>query len=81
MSDEVWRRNEIESPCQKICILHRETRLCIGCNRTGDEIARWSRMSADERRVIIDELPTRVAGGQVRRGGRQARLKRPRNTT
>ena len=76
MSDEVWRRDEIDSPCQKICILHRETRLCIGCNRTGDEIARWSRMTPAERRAIIDELPSRDSGRQMRRGGRQARLKR-----
>lgn len=34
MSDEVWRRAEIESPCVKICVIHPESRLCTGCLRT-----------------------------------------------
>ncbi|MEM6943384.1 MAG: DUF1289 domain-containing protein [Pseudomonadota bacterium] len=68
--NETWRRNEIESPCVQLCMLHPETRLCVGCARTGDEIARWSRMSADERRAIMEVLPEREAGPKVRRGGR-----------
>ena len=76
MTDDVWQRAEIESPCQKICVLHREARICIGCHRTGDEIARWSRMSPEERRTIMAELPARGAGLTTRRGGRRARLKR-----
>lgn len=76
MIDDVWRRDEIESPCQKVCILHHETKLCIGCSRTGDEIARWSRMTPAERRLIMDELPGREVGSTTRRGGRTARLKR-----
>ena len=39
MSDEVWKREEVESPCVKICIVHPEARICIGCYRTGEEIA------------------------------------------
>ena len=38
MSDDVWKRNEIESPCVKVCVLQPETRICFGCYRTGDEI-------------------------------------------
>ncbi|MEO0958503.1 MAG: DUF1289 domain-containing protein, partial [Pseudomonadota bacterium] len=29
----VWRREPIESPCVNICMLHPETRLCVGCAR------------------------------------------------
>ena len=76
MTDEIWSRQEIESPCDKICMLHPDTRLCIGCKRTGDEIARWSRMSAEERKRIIAELPGRQAGPAGRAGGRKARIKR-----
>ena len=53
MNDEnPWKRNEIESPCVRICVVHPEARICTGCYRTTDEIARWSRMSAPERREI-----------------------------
>lgn len=76
MTDEVWHRDEIESPCVKVCVLHPETRLCIGCRRTGDEIARWSRMSADERRAIMAALATRDPAPGRRTGGRTARLKK-----
>lgn len=72
----VWRRAEIESPCQNICVIHPETRLCLGCARTGDEIARWSGMAPEERRRIMDELPTRNPGPRNRSGGRSARIKR-----
>jgi len=75
MTDEVWKRDEIESPCVKICVLHPEERLCIGCHRTADEIARWSRLSPDERRAIMAELPARAPRLRQRRGGRAARLK------
>jgi predicted Fe-S protein YdhL (DUF1289 family) len=49
------------SPCIGICRL--DTRgYCIGCLRTGDEIARWRSMDDDERvRVMRDVLPARKA--------------------
>jgi uncharacterized protein len=43
MSDEFWRRDAIESPCVKTCLIHPQARLCIGCLRTMDEIAGWTR--------------------------------------
>lgn len=76
MTDEVWSRDEIESPCENICMLHPETKLCIGCKRTGDEIAGWGRMTPEQRRTIMEELPARTAGPSGRSGGRGARLKR-----
>ena len=33
--------SEISSPCVKICVIDPLSALCIGCGRTGDEIARW----------------------------------------
>lgn len=71
----VWRRTEIESPCENVCILSPETRLCIGCRRTGDEIAAWSRLTPEDRRRIMADLPGRDAGPR-RKGGRAARIKR-----
>ena len=74
MSDEIWKRNEVESPCVKLCVVHPETRLCTGCYRSIDEIGAWSRMTPEERRSIMAELPSRAL--TKRRGGRSARLKR-----
>ncbi len=77
MSEQkVWRRNEVESPCVRICVVHPEARICTGCNRTMDEIARWSKMTSEERREIMAALPDRSSMLRKRRGGRAARLAR-----
>ncbi|WP_205965401.1 DUF1289 domain-containing protein [Pseudooceanicola onchidii] len=76
MMAEVWKRDEIESPCIKVCVIHPPTRLCTGCLRSIDEIAVWSRMSPDERRAVLAELPDRQGLIAKRRGGRAARLDR-----
>jgi len=74
MADEVWKRAEVESPCVKLCVIHAESRLCMGCFRTIDEITAWSGMSSETRRTVMAELPARaplVKG--ARRGGRAGR--------
>lgn len=73
-TDRIWARNEIDSPCVKICVIHPAERLCTGCLRSIDEISQWSRMSSDERQRIMAELPARAPRLQKRRGGRNARL-------
>ncbi|WP_299815725.1 DUF1289 domain-containing protein [uncultured Jannaschia sp.] len=74
--DGLWRRDEIESPCIRVCVVHPETRLCTGCLRTLDEIAAWSRMTPEARQQVMQELPDRAARHRVRRGGRAGRLTR-----
>ena len=76
MNTPLWKRDEIESPCVQICVVHPETRICTGCYRTIDEITNWSRMTPEARRNIMDDLPARADQLKVRRGGRAARLKR-----
>lgn len=71
--DEIWKRDEIESPCVKICVVHPEARLCVGCHRSIDEIGRWSRMTPEERRSIMADLPGRAGQLTKRRGGRLGR--------
>ena len=74
MTDDVWKRAEIDSPCVKLCVIHPESRTCVGCWRTIDEISAWSRMSADQRREIMQVLPSRASQLTKRRGGRMGRV-------
>jgi predicted Fe-S protein YdhL (DUF1289 family) len=74
MTGEVWKRDEVQSPCVKLCVVHPEERICVGCYRSIDEISAWSRLTPDERRTIMAELPARAPRLQKRRGGRMARV-------
>lgn len=74
MSEPVWKRDEIESPCVKICVVHPVERICVGCLRTIDEIGGWGRMSPEERRAVMASLPDRAPRLRQRRGGRAARV-------
>ncbi|MBE1282502.1 MAG: DUF1289 domain-containing protein [Rhodobacteraceae bacterium] len=69
----VWKRNEIESPCIQICVIHPAERICTGCYRTIEEITGWSKMTPEERSQIMTELTTRAPRLKKRRGGRAAR--------
>ncbi len=74
--DDVWKRAEIESPCVKLCVIHPDERICVGCLRSIDEISGWSRLTPAERSTIMADLPTRAPRLSKRRGGRMARLDR-----
>ena len=74
MTEYIWKRNEIESPCVNICIVHPQANICAGCFRTIDEISGWSNMTEEQRKEIINDLPNRSSKLKVRRGGRAKRL-------
>ena len=76
MKDDVWKRDEIASPCVKLCVVHPEARICVGCFRTIDEISGWSRLTHEERAAVMAELPSREPTLTRRRGGRLGRLER-----
>jgi predicted Fe-S protein YdhL (DUF1289 family) len=65
------------TPCINVCILDPLSALCIGCGRTGEEIAAWATMSESERLTVVVGLEQRLAnarsrkarGGRVRAGG------------
>lgn len=75
MTNMVWKRNEVESPCVQLCVVHPVERICTGCYRTLDEISRWSKMDSSERAEIMEELPSRKPRLAKRRGGRAERQK------
>jgi uncharacterized protein len=47
------------SPCVKVCQMDPARGVCIGCCRTLDEIARWSRMSDGDRETVMRDLGER----------------------
>ncbi len=51
----------IESPCNRVCVVHPTRGLCIGCGRSLDEIARWIDIAPAERARIMAQLPFRLA--------------------
>lgn len=73
-TDDIWTRDEIASPCVKLCVIHPEERLCVGCLRSIEEITTWSRLTPAEREVVMADLPSRAPRLARRRGGRMGRL-------
>lgn len=51
----------ISTPCIGICILDEKAGICVGCGRTGQEIANWLAMGEEPRRVIMAGLAARLA--------------------
>ncbi len=50
----------ISTPCIKICEIDPAARLCRGCGRSLDEIARWGSMPESERLAVMATLPDRL---------------------
>jgi predicted Fe-S protein YdhL (DUF1289 family) len=47
------------TPCIKVCMVDGQSGLCLGCFRTLPEIARWERLTDDERKALMAALPGR----------------------
>ena len=52
----------VASPCVSICALD-ENDFCTGCQRSIDEIRRWSRMDNAERRQVLQRCYERARSG------------------
>lgn len=65
-----------ESPCTRLCVIDTVTGWCIGCGRTGEEVAAWPAMAEEARAALVVALPDRLAAmtSRAMRGrGRHAR--------
>lgn len=51
----------VRSPCISVCRMVAATALCEGCARTIAEIAGWSRMSDDDKRVVWGRIEQRLS--------------------
>jgi predicted Fe-S protein YdhL (DUF1289 family) len=49
----------IASPCIMVCTVDGASGLCLGCYRSLQEIATWSRMTDEERAAIMAALDQR----------------------
>lgn len=50
--------DKVRSPCVSVCALD-ENDICIGCQRSGDEILRWMSMTNEERRDVLRKVAER----------------------
>jgi len=59
----------VQSPCTSVCQLDAVSGYCLGCWRSGDEIAGWSRFDDQQKHSILALLHARreQAGGRRRR--------------
>ena len=49
----------IASPCIGVCTLDQQTRLCVGCLRSEDEIAAWRDADSTVRLRILERVGLR----------------------
>jgi predicted Fe-S protein YdhL (DUF1289 family) len=54
---------DVPSPCLSVCRMSASNELCLGCFRTLDEIALWSRMGEDAKREVWQSIGQRIAAG------------------
>lgn len=59
----------VESPCVKVCVLDQHN-VCVGCGRTLEEIAAWSRAAPEEQRAIRRAAAERLLSARVGVAGR-----------
>jgi len=52
------REQEPASPCISVCALDTQN-ICIGCQRSAEEIADWPMASAQEKRAILERVARR----------------------
>ena len=46
----------IKSPCVDVCKIDPESRVCLGCNRTIEEIANWRSLNDSEKKKILTKV-------------------------
>lgn len=53
--------NAVASPCVNICRMDTDNAICVGCFRTLDEIAQWSRADDGRKLAILAAIEKRRA--------------------
>jgi predicted Fe-S protein YdhL (DUF1289 family) len=55
----------ISTPCIKVCEIDPASRLCRGCGRSLDEIARWGSLTEAERIALMATLHERLKAASL----------------
>ena len=63
----------IDSPCQLVCSMDKESGHCFGCGRTTDEIAYWTLKTQEERDAITASLEARMPPLRIKLAERRSR--------
>jgi hypothetical protein len=50
----------VKSPCNNVCQLDWQSGYCLGCGRTGTEIAAWPSLTDEARDAVMALLPGRL---------------------
>ena len=61
INDDTAAPEVVPSPCVSICALDGDD-VCIGCFRTGMEIARWGRLTPEQQREVLRRSQQRMDG-------------------
>lgn len=50
-----------DSPCVHVCLMDYTQGLCIGCQRTLDEITHWVSFTREQKQAVLAQLEARRA--------------------
>lgn len=51
--------SSVPSPCTAVCRIDKESRLCVGCLRSMDEIRDWSIMTDEQKTEVLTLIDSR----------------------
>jgi predicted Fe-S protein YdhL (DUF1289 family) len=54
------KKSPIESPCVSIC--RYEDEVCVGCNRTVDEVVEWYNMNDKQKQAVLNRIEKESKG-------------------
>jgi predicted Fe-S protein YdhL (DUF1289 family) len=57
--------DDIESPCNRICVVETASGLCRGCYRTLREISCWAQLTRIEKLALLEDIARRKAAAAV----------------
>ena len=60
-ADDVSAEGPVPSPCINICRMDAHSGLCVGCQRTIDEIVAWGRLDDGAKREVWTRIRMRRA--------------------
>ncbi|HHX34105.1 MAG TPA: DUF1289 domain-containing protein [Gammaproteobacteria bacterium] len=53
------KEKPVKSPCVSLCALDIND-ICMGCQRTANEISAWGKMTNEQRRAVLQKVNTRA---------------------